>query len=61
MMAYPTEPWTFEPYEMYPEGVWEIYDPNLARVIAIFYDGDSADEYLAWVNKRQAKKKKKKG
>ena len=61
MMARLTKPWTFDDFEMYRDGVWGIYDPNLARIVAIFYDGDSADEYLAWVNKRQAKKKKKKG
>lgn len=51
------KPWTFEPYEMTRDEVWEIYDPNLARIIAIFYDKQSADEYLKWVNKRQEKKR----
>lgn len=51
------EPWTFDPYEVYAEKVWEIYDPNLARVVALFYDKKSKDEYLRWVNKRQKKKR----
>ena len=51
------KPWTFEPYETYRDEVWEIYDPNLARIIAIFYDKESHDEYLAWINERQEKKR----
>jgi len=57
MRERPVEPWTYEPYEEYTERVWEIYDPNLARVVALFYDKKSKDEYLRWVNKRQKKKK----
>lgn len=51
------KPWTYEPFELTRDEVWEIYDPNLARIIAIFYDEKSADEYLKWVNKRQEKKR----
>lgn len=51
------QPWTFEPFELTRDEVWEIYDPNLARVVAVFYDEDAADEYLAWVNERQEKKR----
>ena len=50
-------PWTFEPYEIIPDEVWEVYDPNLGRLIAIFYDKKSAEEYLAWINERQEKKR----
>ena len=51
------KPWTFEPYELARDEVWEIYDPNLGRIIAIFYDEKHADEYLAWINERQEKKR----
>ena len=50
-----TKPWTFESFEIYPEPGWEIYDPNLARVVAVFYDRTEADAYLKWRNKRQDK------
>lgn len=51
------EPWTFDAYELTRDEVWEIHDPNLARVIAVFYDEKSADEYLAWINERQEQKR----
>lgn len=51
------EPWTFKSFELNSDKVWEIHDPNLARVIAVFYDEKSANEYLAWINKRQEKKR----
>jgi len=50
-----TEPWTFEPFESHAEQTWEVHDPNLARIVAVFFDGDEAAEYLAWRNKKQAK------
>ena len=53
----PLKPWTFEPFELTRDEVWEVFDPNLARVIAVFYDENAADEYLAWVNERQEKKR----
>ena len=49
------EPWTFEPFECHTEPTWEIYDPNLARVVAVFSDRDEAAAYLKWRNKKQAK------
>ena len=35
----------------------DIYDPNLARIVATFYDTDDAAHYLKWRNKKQAKLK----
>lgn len=55
-----TKPWTFEPLELHQEMTWEVYDPNTAQIVAAFHDYDRAREYLAWVNKKQAKKKAKK-
>lgn len=51
------EPWTFEALEMDQEITWDIYDPNTARLVASFRDYDRAREYLAWINRQQAKKK----
>lgn len=56
----PDEAWTFDPYEVYSNPGWEVYDPNLARVVAVFTDRDEAEEYLRWRNKKQKKKKAKK-
>lgn len=50
-----TRPWTFEPFEADRAEVTDIYDPNLARIVATFYDADEARAYLKWRNKRQAK------
>jgi hypothetical protein len=49
------KPWTFEPLESHAERTWEVYDPNLARVVAVFHDGNEAADYLRWRNKKQAK------
>lgn len=54
-------PWTFRPFEMYAEAGWEIYDPNMAARVAVFYDRAEAEDYLAWRNRRQAKRQAKKG
>lgn len=43
---------TTEPIELYPERVWEIHDPNTARLVAIFYDEDAATAYLKWRNRK---------
>lgn len=48
------EPWTFEPFECHTEPTWEIYDPNLARIVAVFSDRDEATAYLKWRNAIQA-------
>lgn len=52
-----TQPWSFEPFEIdaAPEPTWPVYDPNLARIVAIFYTEHEAREYLRWRNKKQAK------
>lgn len=42
---------TTEPLEMYPEQIWEVSDPNTAKLIALFYDETEARKYLAWRNR----------
>lgn len=58
--AQPDKPWTFELFEIWPTPTWEIYDPNLARVIAVFYSEQEAEDYLSRINFKQAEKKAKK-
>lgn len=48
-------PWTFEDFEADTDEVVNIYDDNLARIVATFYCTDEAAMYLKWRNKRQAK------
>lgn len=50
-------PWTFEPMEMHAEKTWEIYDPNMARVVAVFHDKKAAKQYLKYLNGKQDKKR----
>jgi hypothetical protein len=50
-------PWTFEDFVLEAEPTWSIYDENLARIVAVFYDLDEAQDYLKWRNKKQAKKR----
>lgn len=54
-------PWSFEPMEIddSPELTWPIYDPNEARIVAVFYTEQEARDYLRWRNKKQAKLKAK--
>ena len=59
-MTKPVKPWSFEPFEIYEDRAWSILDPNLAAHIAIFFDQDEAEAYLAWRNKKQAKREAKK-
>lgn len=59
-MSTPRKPWTFEPFDIYEDRTWAILDPNLATQVAIFFDQDEAEAYLAWRNRRQAKKAAKK-
>lgn len=59
-MSTPRKPWTFEPFDIYEDQAWSILDPNLATQVAIFFDRDEAEAYLAWRNRRQAKKAAKK-
>lgn len=58
--AKPDKPWTFELFEIWATPTWEIYDPNLARVVAVFYDEAEAEDYLSRVNFKQADKAAKK-
>lgn len=39
------------PYEIYPERVWEVHDPNTARLLAVFYDEDAAADYLKFLSR----------
>lgn len=55
------KPWTFEPMELWSTPTWEVYDPNLGRIVAVYYDRDEAEKELARINRKQAKKKAKKG
>ena len=48
-------PWTFEPFEADQVATTAVYDPNLACIVAVFYDPGEAADYLAWRNKKQAK------
>lgn len=34
--------------EIHHEDSWEVFDPQDARVVAIFWDEDEAREYVAW-------------
>lgn len=58
-MSKHSKPWTFEPFELYRDDTWAILDPNLAQMVAIFYDQAEAEAYLKWRNRRQAKKQEK--
>lgn len=51
------KPWTYIDFTHYREDTWTIYDPNLARIIAVFYTEREADKYLKWRNKKQARKR----
>jgi hypothetical protein len=51
------DPWTFEDFVLDPEPTWTVYDENLGRIVAIFYDRYEAESYLKWRNKKQAKKR----
>lgn len=50
-----TRPWTHEPFEAHAVEVVDVHDPNLALLVATFYDVDEAAAYLKWRNKKQAK------
>ena len=51
------QPWSFEPFELASEQTWVVYDENLARIVAVFYDKGEAKAYLKWRNKKQSKNK----
>lgn len=44
---------TIHPLEIYHDEVWEILDPDEARVVAIFYNETAAREYLEWRNQQR--------
>jgi len=41
------------PLEIDQEQVWEVTDPNTARLVAIFYDESAARAYLDWINQEE--------
>lgn len=49
------KPWTFDDLEVHASPGFDVYDPNLARNVATFYDEDEARAYARWRNKKQAK------
>lgn len=50
------KPWTFLPFEAEESKVWTVFDDNVARIVAVFYDKTELDDYLAWRNRKQAKR-----
>lgn len=54
------KPWTWEDFESDKAPSWTIIDPNLARMVAVFFDADEAEDYLAWRNLRQAEMRERK-
>lgn len=43
-----------QPCEIYAEPTWEIFDPNTARVIAVFSSQSHAADYLNWLNTKES-------
>lgn len=44
---------TNNPLEIWHEQTWEVYDPNRAKVVALFHREADAQEYLEWLNGRK--------
>lgn len=40
--------------DLYEEKYWEVHDPQNAKLIAHFFDGDLAEEYVNWINERRS-------
>lgn len=38
--------------DLYQEQYWEVHDPGNAKIIAHFFDGDLAQDYVKWLNKK---------
>lgn len=49
--------WTYEHFEAEHTDSWTVYDENLARIVAVFYDRTELEAYLRWRNKKQDKAK----
>ena len=49
------KPWTYQPFEAEHTDTWTVYDENLARIVAVFYDRTEMEDYLRWRNKKQDK------
>lgn len=47
---------TNEPLEVYPANTWEILDPNTAQLVAVFYNEQACQDYLAWRNQSATEK-----
>ena len=54
-MSDPVKPWTHLDFEAEHTDVWTVYDDNLGRIVAVFYDRTEVESYLKWRNKKQAK------
>lgn len=39
-----------EPMELYIDETYEVFDPNTARQVAVFYHREDAERYLEWRN-----------
>ncbi len=50
------KPWTFLPFEAEESKFWTVFDDNVARIVAVFCDKTELDDYLAWRNRKQAKR-----
>ena len=54
-----TKPRTFLPFEAEETPAWTVYDDNMGRIVAEFYDKKEVDDYLEWRNRKQAKRRAK--
>lgn len=43
---------------LYKEEYWEVHDPGNAKIIAHFFNGEQAQDYVEWLNKKIAKKQR---
>lgn len=34
--------------ELYPEAIYEVHDPRDARIVAMFFQREDAEEYIQW-------------
>lgn len=50
----PVRAWTHLDFEAEHTDTWTVYDDNLGRIVAVFYDKAELDDYLQWRNARQA-------
>ncbi len=36
--------------DLYKEEYWEVLDPGSAKIVAHFFNGEMAEEYVRWLN-----------